>query len=70
MIAEVAACVDGPRRIYPDADPAAPGDSDRRELSEAQCEIENAILELGQTGKLRDEAEEVALDRELAERCP
>lgn len=59
-----------PRRIYPDADPDAPGDADRTTLIEAQREIEEAILALARTGDFRDQADAVTLDRELAEKYP
>lgn len=65
LVADVAKSVGGPRRIFPDADPDAPGDADRTELVEAQREIEEAILVLGGTSKFRDEQEAIELDRAL-----
>jgi hypothetical protein len=65
LVADVAQSVGGSRRIYPDADPDAPGDADRTELVEAQREIEEAILVLAGTSKFRDEQEAIELDRAL-----
>jgi len=65
MIGSIARGIDSPRRIYPDADPAAPGDADRTELREAKREIEEAILALERTAESRDEADAVRLDRDV-----
>lgn len=70
MIADRATAIDGPQRIYPDIDPEAPGDSDRTELTQALQDIEEAILALSKSGRFRDEAEFIELDRDLAEKYP
>ena len=70
LIRSVAGSINGPRRIYPDADPHAPGDADRTELMEAQRDIEEAILALARTSRFSDEAKAIELDHELAERYP
>lgn len=70
LVADVSRSREGSRRIYPDADPDAPGDSDRTELTQAKQEIEEAILALARISRTRDEAAGVRLDRELAEKYP
>lgn len=70
LMGDVSRSQQGSRRIYLDADPDAPGDSDRTELTQAKQEIEEAILALARTSRSHYEAAGVRLDRELAEKYP
>lgn len=70
LVGDVSRSQEGSRRIHPDADPDAPGDSDRTELTQAKHEIKEAILLLARTSRSGDEAAGVQLDRELAEKYP